>query len=349
MKTRLIILAMCMLAGAVASAHDFSATIDGKRLYFEITSKVKKTVAVTFGGSAADRKAPETEGTVEIPAKVKHNNVVYQVDAIGAKAFAGAARLKGVVIPSGVESIGDFAFEGCDSLTNVVFPGNPVKFGQGVFFNCPCVSAVTIGSDWKAVDLTMFRWSKELKSIAIPAKVEKIQGLKKLKCLAEVSVDANNAKFSSADGLLYSKDGSVLYACPRAYSGKVTVNEGTAKVLDGALIDCTGVTTIDLPASLREVSFRETSRMPGLEYIAMRGDKPIFTGYIGGSGKFLFQIANPKAQIIVPAAAKPFYEIVLADEPGEYSEKRDGVPYMVTASELPTKKSIKGVKNFEKY
>lgn len=332
----------------MAFAHDFTATVDGQRLCFEITNKTKKTVAVTYEGSISDHKTPELTGTVEIPPKVRHNDVVYDVTAIGGKAFANAARLKGIVIPPGVESIGDFAFEGCDSLANIVFPGNRVTFGQGVFFNCTAISGVAIGSDWQTVDLSMFRWSKALTSVFIPAKIEKIQGVKKLKHLTSITVDPNNIRFSSADGMLYSKDGSTFYACPRAYVGKVTVREGVTKVTDGALIDCAGVTSIDFPSTLKTVSFRETSRMKRLDSVAMRADRPMDTGYIGGKGKFLFQLVNQETRILVPASAKKLYEDALATEPGEYSDSSDGVPYTVTKAELPLRKNIKGTKDLEK-
>lgn len=349
MNARNLLLGALIFAGVGAYAHDFTATVNGQRLYFEITSKTKKTVSVTYNGAIADKKALDVEGIVEIPAKIKHDNVIYEVNSIGQKAFANADRLKGIVIPSGVETIGDFAFEDCDSLKSVVFPGNPVALGQGVFFKCPEISDVTIGSDWKNVDFTMFRWSDKLTTITIPAKIEKIQGVKKLAALKTITVDTNNKKFASYDGMLYSKDGATLFACPRAYEGKVKVNEGTAKVLDGALIDCISITSIDLPSSIQSISFRETSRMKNLENIIMRGDSPVTTGYIKGVGKFFFQLANPKTNIIVLSSAKDKYLSELASTPGEYSESVGSVPFMVTVSELPTKKNFKGVKNFDKY
>lgn len=345
MKLKTTITGICLFAVTGAFAHDFEATVGGKRLFFDITGKEKKTVTVTFNGSITEKNAPEVSGILEIPAKVKHDSTFYEVKGIGPKAFAGATRLKGVVIPSGVETIGDFAFEGCDSLASVVFPGNPVTLGQGLFFRCPAIADVTLGSDWKTVNLALFRWSDSLKSITIPAKVEIIQGVKKLKGLESISVDPNNPKFSATDGMLYSKDGSTLYACPRGKEGKVTVREGTVKILDGALIDCVRITSLDLPSSLREVSFRETSRMKGLGEIAMRGKKPVVTGYQNGTGKFLFQLANPKARIIVQSDARKAYEEALATEPGEYSEKPDGVPYIVTKAELPSKKLFKFISN----
>lgn len=349
MKLKTAIAGVLLLVGMGANAHDFTATVDGQRLYFDITNKSKRTAAVTFNGSISEKKDNNISGKVEIPSKVKHDNVVYEVTAINPKSFANAKHLKVIIIPSGVESIGDFAFEGCDSLSSVVFPGNPVSFGQGVFFKCTAVSDVTIGSDWKTIDFTMFRWSDNLTKISIPAKVEKVQGVKRLKGLTEISVDPNNEKFAAYDGMLYSKDGKILYACPRAYTEKVKIQEGTEKITTGALIDCLEVTYIDFPSSLKSLSFRETSRMKNLETIVMRLTTPIETAYMGGNGKFLLQVANEKVSIVILSSSKRAYESAIANGAGEYSETTSGVPYLVTLQQMPTRKSFKGVKNFDKY
>lgn len=349
MKLKNLILGVLMFAGVEADAHDFTATVNGQRLFFEITNKTKKTAAVTFNGSIVDKKTLEISGIVEIPSKIKHNNVIYEVNAIGQKAFAHANKLKGIVIPSGVETIGDFAFEGCDSLMSIVFPGNPVSLGQGVFFKCPMISDVTIGSDWRTIDLTMFRWSEKLTSINIPAKIEKIQGMKKLVNLSQIIVDSNNKNFTSDKGMLYSKDGTTFYACPRAYNDKVVIKEGVIKILPGALIDCVNITSIDLPSTIQSISFRETSRMKKLESIILRTEKSITTAYANNDGKFLFQIANPATIFVIKSTAKDSFYASLADVAGDYSESLGNVPYVVTQPELPTKKNFKSVKNFNKY
>lgn len=349
MRLKTAIAGALLMAGLGANAHDFTATVNGQRLYFDITNKAKRTAAVTYNGNISEKKNNNISGKVEIPAKVKHDNVVYEITAINPKAFANAKQLKGIVIPSGIESIGDFAFEGCDSLVNVVFPGNPVSLGQGVFFKCPSLSGITIGSDWKTLDMTMFRWSTNLTEINVPAKVEKIQGVKKLKNLVKITVDPNNGKFSAHDGLLYSKDGKILYACPRAYAGKVKIKEGTETVVPGALIDCMDITYIDFPASLASLSFRETSRMNNLDTIVMRPVAPVMTAYIQEDGKFLLQIANKDVTIVIPSDAKKAYGAAWAEVAGEYTETISGIPYVVTAQQMPSKKSLKVEKNFDKY
>lgn len=349
MKHKTAIIGVLLMIGLGAKAHDFSATVGGQRLYFDITNKAKRTAAVTFNESISEKKKNNVSGKVEIPSKVKHENVIYEITAINPKAFADAKSLKGITIPAGIETIGDFAFEGCDSLTSIVFPGNVVSIGQGVFFKCPVISDVSIGSDWKSIDFTMFRWSKNLTKINIPAKIEKIQGLKSLKSLTAIAVDPNNENFAAYDGILYSKDGKTLYACPRAYAGEIKIHEGTEKVTIGALIDCVEVTSIDFPTSLQTLSFRETSRMKKLETVLMRPTTPIMAAYIDSKGKLLLQIANENVSIVIPSVSKKKYETAIATEAGEYSVSTSGVPYMVTEQQIPTKKNFKGTKNFDKY
>lgn len=344
--------AILLLAGcSMVSAHDFTATVNGQKVYFNIKSKTNQTVEVTYNGSIADKRISEVEGVLEIPAKVKHNNVVYSVTGVGAKSFAGATKLKSVVFPSSVKSIGDFAFEGCVSLESIVFPGNSVTPGQGVFFKCTSIKNVTLGSDWKSVDLAMFRWSDSLVSISIPAKTEKIQHLKTLKTLRNIDVDVNNAKFMSCDGVLYSKDGKTLYSCPRSYQGSLKIKEGTEMVTKGAMIDCQQITQIDFPESIKSFSFRETSRMKDLKAIIIRGNTVPTTAYLNDEGKFLIQTANESLQIVVLNSQKKEFRTSLVQSSGEYTETKDAnsTPYLVEVAQMPKTNNVVGVKNFSKY
>lgn len=332
-----------------ASAHDFTATVNGQKLYFNIIDKTAATAEVTYKGSISEQLAYEVEGEVGIPAKVKHENVVYRITAIGAKAFSGADRLTGVILPSTVTTIGDFAFEGCVNLRKVVFPGNAVTLGQGTFFKCCALRDLSFGSDWKTLDLTPYRWSDSLKVIAIPAKVEKVQNLKSLRALQRVEVDVNNPKFAAADGVLYNKDGKTLYGVPRGYRGMLKIKAGTETVTNGALIDCPEITAIVFPESLKACSFRETSRMSALSEVVFRSCEPLGTAYADGQGVFLLQVANPGVKIVVPKEAKKLYAQRLVVDPGDYAETETGVAYRVTGSELPAVKNISGIKNFDDY
>lgn len=351
-KLRLFISMVCLGAATLAAtAHDFTATIDGQKVYFNITSKAHRTAEVTYKGSIADMRTPETKGIVEIPAKVRHGKVVYTITKIGPKAFSGETGLTGVVLPSSVKEIGDFAFEGCTALSKVLFPSGDIKMGQGTFFKCSALKALSFGSDWRILNLAPYRWSDSLRTVNIPAKVEKVMNLKAIASLCEVNVDANNSKFSAYQGMLYNKDYTLLYGVPRSYKGVLKIKEGTTSVTLGALIDCLGITLIDVPASVQTLSFRETSRMSALEEIVFRGEKPLTTAYHNGQACFLLQVANPSVRINVPKDAKKEYSKQLVVTPGEYTEsiQAGSIPYTVGEESLPQPKNIKGLKNFDDY
>ncbi|MCD7721739.1 MAG: leucine-rich repeat domain-containing protein [Prevotellaceae bacterium] len=344
-------LLVCM-ATTQTRAHDFTVMVGGQKLYINITSKKNHTAEVTYKGSIADSARNETKGIVEIPAKVQHDSVVYDITAIGAKAFSQATELEGVVIPTSVKTIGDFAFEGCTNLKKVVFPAAEVKMGQGTFFLCKSLKDLSFGSDWKSIDFTAFRWSDSLESVSIPAKVESLRNLKKLAHLTSVELDANNPKFSSRDGVLYNKTGNVLYGVPRAYSGALRIADGTESVTPKALVDCPLITSIYIPETVKTMSFRETARMTQLETIVFRSATPITTAYqTDGNEVLLLQVANQGVKILVPKDAKEAYAKKLTQEAGEYSEKTgdDAVRYTVEETALPKTKNIKELKNFDDY
>ncbi len=77
MKFKTAVAGVLLMAGLGANAHDFTATVDGQRLYFDITNKSKRTAAVTYNGSISEKKSNDVSGKVEIPSKVKHDNVIY--------------------------------------------------------------------------------------------------------------------------------------------------------------------------------------------------------------------------------------------------------------------------------
>lgn len=345
-----------LLAVMTATAHDFSATISGQRIYFNITDTLKKTVEVTYKGGISDHATSDLQKSLTIPGTVLHHNQVYTVTAIGAKAFSKEAHLEAVVLPSTIQKIGDFAFEHCSQLRSVVFPSTKPTLGQGTFFMCTSLQEISLGSDWTQVDFSMFRWSDSLRVVTIPSKMTRIQGLKTLRSLASVSVDSNNASYSALDGVLYDKQMSRLLCVPRAFEGSLVVPEGVKEVMWGSAIDCPAITEVDFPSSLTVISFRELSRMSGLKSITMRSDSLISTATLGGSETTLFMVSNPNCELIVPKKMVKTYRKALALSEADYTEiasqKPQGIsdtaatiPYHVRKDQMINVKNIKSISN----
>ena len=173
--------------------------------------------------------------------------------------------------------------------------------------------------------------------------------MKSLKKLEGINVDANNERFASFNGVLYNKNKEILYGCPRAYTGTLRVLEGTKKITSGALVDCIGISRVDLPESLECMSFRELSRMKSLQEIIFRRETPIPTAMNEGTEVFLLQVANPEVHIIVPKKSQKNYQNALVKQEGEYTEVDGKLPFVVEADDFPNASNVRGVKDFSKY
>ena len=343
--------AILLMSGSVlCSAHDFSVVDNhGNKFFFNVTDTLKNTVELTYEGRITRSDDTVTyEGELQIPSKVKYRDVVYRVAAIGPKALAGNEGITGVVIPSGVVEIKDFAFDGCTALNKIIFPSNTVRMGEGVFFRCPSIENITLGGDWSSVDLRMFEWSDSLRNIRIPAKVKNIRNLKALDKLERIEVDANNSNFTSVDGVLYNKDATTMYGCPRNRSGKVMAPEGVISILNGALYDCKKVTIVDLPSTLLSVSYMEFAGMDSLTKIYMRAECPVITSKVGESE--VFALRTPKSENVTlyvhKNVLKAYKSAVFCDS-AEYADINGKNACKHLPEEMLGQKAIKGVKSFE--
>lgn len=347
-----ILLAFSVLLSAgnlLCSAHDFSVVDnDGKKYFFNVTDTLKNTVELTYEGRIT--RSDDTfayDGELQIPSMVKYRNEVYRVASIGPKAFAGCDDITGIVIPSGVVEIKDFAFDGCSSLNKIIFPANSVKMGEGVFFRCAAIRNITLGSDWSVVDFKVFAWSDSLSTVYVPARVKTIKNLKSLESLSSIEVDRNNSNFTSVDGVLYNKDVTVMYGCPRNLEGGITVPEGVESILAGAIYDCKKVVSVDLPSSLCSISYREFSGMDSLTQIYMRSETPVLTAKVGDED--VFALAAPKSRnvtLFVPKNSLKEYKSEVYSESAEYGDPDGKNKRNYSADEMVGIKNIKGVKSF---
>lgn len=350
-KNLLAVSALFLSGNVLCSAHDFSVVDNsGTKYFFNVTDTLKNTVELTYEGRLTpDDDTFSYEGELQVPSKVKYRDVVYRVASIGPKAFAGSDAITGIVIPTGVVEIKDFAFDGCTSLNKIIFPSNSVTMGEGVFFRCPSVMNVTLGGDWSVADLKIFEWSDSLSVIRIPAKVKTIKNFKSLDNLDCIEVDVNNSNFTSADGVLYNKDMTVMYGCPKGREGNVAVPEGVKTIMNGALRDCKHVTSVDLPSTLSEISYTEFSGMDALTSIYMRAAMPFHTSKAGDAEVFAFKA--PKSGNVTlyvqKSALKPYKSAVCSDE-AEYSDLNGKNVSRCASDEMIGKQNIKGVKTFDK-
>ena len=152
-----------------------------------------------------------------------------------------------VVIPSGVTHIADSAFSGFSGLTSVSIPSSVKEIGDEAFRGCTGLTSVTI-----------------------PANVTGIDGGTFFGCsgLTNFTVDAANESYVSRNGLLLTKDGSVLI---RGVNGDVVIPPGVREIGDGAFLDCAGLTSVAIPDGVTRIGDGAFSGCIGLVNVDIPG------------------------------------------------------------------------------
>lgn len=91
--------------------------------------------------------------------------------------------------------------------------------------------------------------------------------------LKEINVDPANPYCASENGILYSKDMTVLYACPAAHEGKVVIPDTVKKIGPHAFDGCKQLKEIVIPASVDEIGERAFMDCKALAKIVLQGEK----------------------------------------------------------------------------
>lgn len=184
---------------------------------------------------------------------------------IGKHAFANCDNLKEIVIPSECAVL-DYAFAHCDGLEKVVFEAEPA--GHVSLFNFDVTNYVREAAFYGCQSLKTVEIHKSLFSFSTAGFMEDTYTFYPVfgECpnLTEFIIDEKCNKVSTQDGVLFSKDGTQLYLCPKSKEGVYRVPEGVQKITSSAFMGCTRLTEVYLPKSLREIAHRAFRGCKGL-------------------------------------------------------------------------------------
>ena len=90
--------------------------------------------------------------------------------------------------------------------------------------------------------------------------------------LKEINVDPNNPRCASANGILYSKDMTILYACPAAHEGPVVIPDTVKQIGPHAFDGCKKLKEIVIPASVTEIGERAFMDCKALSKIVLQSE-----------------------------------------------------------------------------
>ena len=187
--------------------------------------------------------------------------------------FWGCYSLKEINIPDSVTVIMDMAFYDCPILSDVHLPDNLETLGLAAFGNCPSLETINFPSALAEIGEHLFIECPKLKAINVPE---------------------DNEYFQDIDGVLFSKDQSVLYEYPEAKGTSYAVPEGTEKIAFGAFSERSSLMSVTLPEGLTNIGEFAFSEDPSLTEIIL----PDSLTYIGSFAFYectsLQEVALPK-------------------------------------------------------
>jgi hypothetical protein len=194
------------------------------------------------------------------------------VTSIGDEAFE-YCKLTSVTIPSSVTSIGNYSFESCSGLTGINIPNGVLSIGDEAFAFC-----------------------NGLTGIALPASVTSLGQIPFADCvnLTAITVAAGSSAFSSANGVLYNKAGTLLIEYPGGVPGGFTVPDGVQDLGSQAFESCP-ITSVAIAAGVTNIESLSFFDCPDLSSVAM-------TDGLDAIGVAAFELCSALTNLVLPAS-----------------------------------------------
>ena len=184
-----------------------------------------------------------------------HTDIVLPntVRSIGADAFRNYYELKNVTIPNTVTNIGESAFMNCEGLRKVSVPDSVAVIDDSAFFGCTGLVEVVIGKGLT----TIGEWPTEVDGGYYGKHGKLGSAFGSCSSMIKFAVSSANETFKSVDGMLLTKDGKTLIACPDGKIGVAHVPDGVERIEEVAFDECYGLTSITLPDSLTSIGLND--------------------------------------------------------------------------------------------
>ncbi len=213
---------------------------------------------------------------------LKEVEITGEMKRIEEGAFYECSQLQQINLPDQVEYIGFMAFAFCP-LVQLDLPGNLKEVGNCAFLGCGSLRALTIPSTLQSIGHYAFSSCTGLQRVVLQ-KDAKFDAEPFLGCLSQTVVvpQDHTALQPVRDGLLLSRDGKTLVWCERFTAGVVCIPEGVEEIGESAFEECTDITGVVLPKSLKRIAKRGLARCGQI----IRAEVPAGVEHIGEQAFF---------------------------------------------------------------
>jgi len=177
------------------------------------------------------------------------------------QAFAICDSLETVSIPNSLVNLGSYVFESCDNLQyteyeNATYLGNSVnKYVVLVAAVSQSITQCVIPEGTKIICPNAFKLTA-VSSLNIPASVVAIGEDAFYNCneLTVITVDSDNAVFSSESGILYDKAQTEIILVPAKLSGDVVIPDSVTVLAKNAFKNRTEITSVVIGNGIKILS-----------------------------------------------------------------------------------------------
>ena len=270
-----------MFLPLLANAQNYDARIDG--IYYYLNSSAQ-TAIVTYHAMRREDREGSYDGNVNIPSKVTHQGVTYDVTSIDDEAFGESSELTSVSIPNSVTSIGSKAFQNCWRLTSIVLPGNLNSIGGSAFLGCSgLTSFVSEIENPYDIDSQVFSGISTDAQLIVPcgtaSAYQSKTGWKRFTYIVETNGQCGENVFYSYDvstqtltiygeGAMYDYDSFNAVKPPFPNAAKyIIIEPGVTRIGDMAFWGNTNLISVSIPNSVTSIgysSFFGCSRLSSL-------------------------------------------------------------------------------------
>lgn len=210
-----------------------SGTIDA-RDFFQIREKMTRLAVIDLTNvTVAEYTGIEGAQSGEL--------LTFPANALPGGAFIAMANLTSVTLPATITSIGNGSFQNNGKLSFINIPSSLTSIGVHAFVNCKSLTAITIPASVASIGTNAFSESN-----------------------IQVGVAAENLQYSSAEGVLFNKDQSLLIYCPASKSGNYIIPSTVKSISDYAFFTCAELTAVTIPETVTAIGYWVFSKCSGL-------------------------------------------------------------------------------------
>lgn len=260
---RFFIVVLIALIAHKLSAYDF----EHEGIYYSLSGT---GVMVTSGPTSS-----KYTGDIVVPSVVTHDGKNYSVVAIDGWAFY-TSNITSIKLPNTITSIGRLSFYSCQKLTSIELPNSLLSIGSEAFSHS-AINEITIPSSVSNIGEGAFAYCSSLTTI---------------------KVSSSNLKYKDIDGVLFSKDETILYCYPSGRTGMYSIPATTKEIgvsafqschLSSIIIpnsvlvisknsfhNCYNLTSIEIPSSVSSINEEAFYNCSNLEKISVDKDNMFY-------------------------------------------------------------------------